>query len=151
VTDPTPGAAARLPNLRTRLLSMAATRSDRLVNEALATADARKWHYAVLATLAEQGPASQAALSERTGIYRSDVVAVINELTTRGQVDRAPNPADRRQNVITLTAAGRRQLSNLDKLLAAVEDELLAPLTAQQRDQLTRLLTALVTHHGQPM
>jgi len=147
VTDPTP----RLPNLRTRLLSMAATRSDRLVNEALATADARKWHYAVLATLAEQGPASQAQLSERTGIYRSDVVAVINELTARGQVDREPNPADRRQNVITLTTAGRRQLTKLDKLLAAVEDELLAPLSRPDRDHLTRLLTALVTHHGQPM
>ncbi|MDG4824314.1 MarR family transcriptional regulator [Asanoa sp. WMMD1127] len=141
----------RLRNLRTRLLSMAAITSDRLVNEALAGADARKWHYAVLATLAELGPASQAQLSERTGIYRSDVVAVVNELAARDQVDRSPNPDDRRQNVITLTAKGRRQLTRLDKVLAAVEEELLAPLNARERDQLTRLLTTLVTHHGHPM
>ncbi|GAA1848108.1 MarR family winged helix-turn-helix transcriptional regulator [Asanoa iriomotensis] len=137
----------RLRNLRTRLLSMAAMHSDRLVNEALAGADARKWHYAVLATLAEQGPASQSQLSDRTGIYRSDVVAVLNELTARGQVERAPNPDDRRQNVITLTAAGRRQLGKLDRILVEVENELLAPLTTQERDQLTRLLTKLVDHH----
>ena len=118
MTDPTPGASARLPNLRTRLLSMAATRSDRLVNEALATADARKWHYAVLATLDEFGPASQAELSSRTGIHRSDLVAVINELAGRGLVERAPDPADRRRNVVTATGAGRRQLLRLDKLLA---------------------------------
>jgi MarR family transcriptional regulator, lower aerobic nicotinate degradation pathway regulator len=137
----------RLRKLRTRLLSQAAMHSDRIANEALATADARKWHYAVLATLAERGPASQAQLSERTGIYRSDVVAVINELTARGQVERAPNPDDRRQNVITLTAAGRRQLGTLDRILAAVEDDLLAPLTGPERDELTRLLTTLVDHH----
>jgi DNA-binding MarR family transcriptional regulator len=109
---------------------MAAMQSDRLVNEELSNADARKWHYAVLATLEEFGPASQAQLSQRTGIHRSDLVAVINELTDRGQVERSPNPADRRQNVITLTQRGRRQLLKLDKLLAAVEDE-------------------LVNHHGQ--
>jgi MarR family transcriptional regulator, lower aerobic nicotinate degradation pathway regulator len=39
----------------------------------------------------------------------------------------------------------------LDKLIAGVEDEVLAPLTATQREQLLRLLTALVDHHGRPM
>jgi DNA-binding MarR family transcriptional regulator len=146
-----PTGARRLRNLRTRLLSLAAMHSDRRVNEELARADARKWHYAVLATLAESGPASQAELSDRTGIYRSDLVAVLNELTARGQVDRAPDPADRRRNVVTLTAPGRRQLRKLDKLLADVEDEVLAPLTPAQREQLAGLLAVLVDHHGRHM
>ncbi|MFB9183163.1 MarR family winged helix-turn-helix transcriptional regulator [Dactylosporangium sucinum] len=132
----------------TRLLSLAAMHADRRVNEGLATADARKWHYAVLSTLEQFGPASQAELSQRTGIYRSDLVAVINELTERGQVDRSPNPADRRQNVITLTEAGHRQLLALDELLAAAERDVLAPLTDAEREQLVDLLTRLVRHHG---
>jgi DNA-binding MarR family transcriptional regulator len=140
--------AERLGRSRTRLLSQVATRSDRLVNEALAEADARKWHYAVLATLEEFGPASQAELSERTRIYRSDLVAVINELTARGEVERAPDPSDRRRNVITLTTAGGRQLAELDRILADVEKQLLAPLSPADRDELTRLLTALAEHHG---
>ncbi|TDC37418.1 MarR family transcriptional regulator [Micromonospora sp. 15K316] len=125
--------------------------ADRRVNEELARADARKWHFAVLATLDEFGAASQAELSDRTRIYRSDLVAVINELTARGQVDRAPDPADRRRNLITLTQAGRRQLRELDKVLAEVEEEVLAPLSPVERKQLTDLLTVLVEHHGQPM
>ncbi|MFJ4841077.1 MarR family winged helix-turn-helix transcriptional regulator [Streptomyces sp. NPDC088746] len=144
-------AAARLRNLRTRLLSLAAIQSDRLVNEELARAGTRKWHYAVLATLEEFGPASQAELSCRTGIYRSDMVAVINELGDREWVERSPNPADRRQNIIALTEQGRRQLPKLDKLLAEVENEVLAPLTPPEREQLTRLLATLVDHHGQKM
>ncbi|RKN25603.1 MarR family transcriptional regulator [Micromonospora musae] len=125
--------------------------ADRRVNEELARADARKWHYAVLATLDEFGAVSQAELSDRTRIYRSDLVAVINELAARDQVERAPDPADRRRNLITLTPQGRRQLHKLDKLLADVEDEVLAPLTAAEREQLARLLTALVEQHGQHM
>ncbi|MEU0950518.1 MarR family transcriptional regulator [Streptomyces canus] len=141
--------AARLRNLRTRLLSLAAIQSDRLVNEKLVRADARKWHYAVLATLDEFGPASQAELVSRTGIYRSDMVTVINELADRELVERSPNPADRRQNVVTLTRQGHRQLLKLDKLLAQAESEVLAPLTPPEREQLARLLAVLVHHHGQ--
>jgi hypothetical protein len=47
--------------------------AERLVNEGLAGADARKWHYAVRVALQESGPASQATLSRRAGIYRSDL------------------------------------------------------------------------------
>ncbi|MGP3967687.1 MarR family winged helix-turn-helix transcriptional regulator [Streptomyces sp. 6N223] len=140
--------AARLRNLRTRLLSQAAIHADRLVNEELGRADARKWHYAVLATLEEFGPASQAELSCRTGIYRSDLVAVINELAGRGHVERSPNPADRRRNVITLTQQGHRHLLGLDTLLAEAEDQVLAPLSPPERELLARLLAALVDHHG---
>jgi MarR family transcriptional regulator, lower aerobic nicotinate degradation pathway regulator len=138
---------ARLRRLPSRLLTQTAMHADRLANQGLARADARKWHYAVLASLQEFGPASQAALSRRTGIYRSDLVAVINELAARGLIDRAPDPADRRRNVITMTPQGRRHLRQLDKLVAAIQDELLAPLTQPERDQLVRLLTRLLDHH----
>ncbi|SDT19101.1 DNA-binding transcriptional regulator, MarR family [Actinopolymorpha singaporensis] len=127
---------------------MAAIHSDRRVNEELACVDARKWQYAVLATLEEFGPASQAELSARTGICRSDMVSVVSELADQGLVERAPDPADRRRNVVTPTRSGRRQLLKLDKLLARVEDEVLAQLTPTQREQLTRLLVTLVDHHG---
>jgi MarR family transcriptional regulator, lower aerobic nicotinate degradation pathway regulator len=138
----------RLRSLPSRLLTQTATHADRLVNEGLAGADARKWHYAVLASLQEFGPASQATLSRRTGIYRSDLVAVINELAARGLIERAPDPADRRRNVITMTPRGRRHLRQLDKLIAEIQDDLLAPLTRSQRDQLVRLLTRLLDHHA---
>jgi DNA-binding MarR family transcriptional regulator len=102
----------------------------------------------VLAALQEFGPASQAALSRRTGIYRSDLVAVINELADRGLIERAPDPADRRRNVITMTPQARRHLRQLDKLVATIQDDLLAPLSQPERDQLVRLLARLLDHHA---
>jgi DNA-binding MarR family transcriptional regulator len=143
--DETP---ARLRGMPSRLLSLLATHAQRLVGEGLADADARTYHYALLAALEEFGPASQAALSRRTGIYRSDLVATINELADRKLLERAPDPGDRRRNVITLTSEGHRHLRRLDALLADVQNDLLAPLSAAERDELTGLLGRLLDHHA---
>ncbi|MGP3958600.1 MarR family winged helix-turn-helix transcriptional regulator [Nonomuraea sp. 3N208] len=140
--------SARLRRLPSRMLSMLAMHADRLVSEGLARMDARKWHYATLVALNESGPASQAELSKRTGIYRSDLVSVINELAERGFVDRAPDPADRRRNVITVTERGRRHLERLDKLITELQDDVLAPLSQPERQQLTDLLSRVLEHHS---
>ncbi|MFI5860773.1 MarR family winged helix-turn-helix transcriptional regulator [Streptomyces sp. NPDC051546] len=139
---------ARLRELPSRLLSQASAHAARLVTEELSGADAHKWHYATLVALDEFGPASQAALSGRTGIHRSDLVAVINELAEGELVERTPDPADRRRNVITLTTAGRRRLRRLEQLLTAAQEELLSPLSAPEREQLVSLLGRLVAHHA---
>jgi MarR family transcriptional regulator, lower aerobic nicotinate degradation pathway regulator len=142
------GTPERLRSLPSRLLNFAAGYAQRLVAEKLATLDARKWHYATLAALEEFGPDSQSGLSSRTGIYRSDLVATINELTARGFVVRAPDPDDRRRNAITLTDAGRRHLYRLDALIAYAEAEFLAPLSPAERAEFTRILKLLVDHHS---
>jgi len=138
----------RLRRRASRLLSQLSARSDRLINEGLAQVDARKWHYAVLASLQECGPGSQAALSRRSGIYRSDMVGVLNELAERDLVERAPDPDDRRRNIITISAQGRGHLRRLDKVLDDLHDELLAPLSPAERDQFVQLLTRLLDHHA---
>ncbi|MFC8146436.1 MarR family winged helix-turn-helix transcriptional regulator [Streptomyces paradoxus] len=137
----------RLRRRASRLLSHLTTRSDRLITEGLARADARKWHYAVLASLQEYGPASQAELSRRSGIYRSDMVGVLNELAARDLVERAPDPVDRRRNVITISPRGRRHLRRLDQVLDDLHDQLLAPLSRAERDQFVQLLTRLLDYH----
>ncbi|MFF8392449.1 MarR family winged helix-turn-helix transcriptional regulator [Streptomyces sp. NPDC016172] len=137
----------RLRRRASRLLSQLTMRSDRLITEGLAQADARKWHYAVLASLQEFGPASQAEVSTRSGIYRSDMVGVLNELAERDLVDRTPDPDDRRRNVITISSRGRRHLRRLDKVLDSLHDDLLAPLSPAERDQFVQLLTRLLDHH----
>ncbi|MFG2003770.1 MarR family winged helix-turn-helix transcriptional regulator [Spirillospora sp. NPDC048911] len=143
-----PGPPARLRGLPSRLLTQAAMHADRLTTEGLAREEAHKWHYAVLASLEEFGPASQAGLSRRTGIYRSDLVAVINELAGRGLVERAPDPVDRRRNVITMTDGGRAQLGKLDELIATLQADLLEPLSEPEREQFVGLLERLNDHHG---
>lgn len=138
----------RLRRRASRLLSQLSARSDRLITGGLAQVDARKWHYAVLASLQEYGPGSQAALSRRSGIYRSDMVGVLNELAERDLVERAPDPDDRRRNIITISAQGRGHLRRLDKVLDDLHDELLTPLSPAERDQFVQLLTRLLDHHA---
>jgi DNA-binding MarR family transcriptional regulator len=130
------------------LINQTAIPANRLVAEGLGKLGAHRYHYSLLAALDDGGPASQASLSRRTTIDRSDMVATINELTEQGYVERTTDPADRRRNVITITPVGRRQLSKLDALIAGIQDEILAPLSAAERQQLIRLLTRLVDHHA---
>ena len=137
-------APERLRGLPSRLLNLAAGYAQRQVGERLATLDSRKWHYATLAALEEFGPDSQSGLSDRTGIYRSDLVATINELTARGLVVRAPDPADRRRNAITLTDEGHRHLEQLELLITDAEAEFLAPLSEADRGELIRILKLIV-------
>ncbi|MFD8757154.1 MarR family winged helix-turn-helix transcriptional regulator [Kitasatospora sp. NPDC059577] len=145
--DGAPETPDRLRQRASRLLSQLTTQSDRLINEGLARVDARKWHYAVLASLQEYGPGSQATLSRRSGIYRSDMVGVLNELAERDLVERVPDPDDRRRNIITISARGRRHLQHLDEVLDDLHDDLLAPLDPAEREQFTQLLTRLLDHH----
>ncbi|MGW7327673.1 MarR family winged helix-turn-helix transcriptional regulator [Streptomyces sp. NPDC054840] len=81
-------------------------------------------------------------------MHRSDLVAVINELAARELLKRTPDSEDRRRNVVTLTPPGRRQLRKLEQILTATQAELLAPLSTQEREQLTRLLGRNVDHHA---
>ena len=101
-----PQSPAGLRTTGSWLLNQTASHAARLLSEGFAAHDLRGYHYRLLASLAEDGPASQADLGRRCGIDRSDVVAAVNDLAGRGLVVRAPDPADRRRNVISLTDAG---------------------------------------------
>ncbi|MGW4460901.1 MarR family winged helix-turn-helix transcriptional regulator [Micromonospora sp. NPDC004704] len=139
---------ARLTTLPSWLMTQTATHAHRLVSEGFTAVHARGYHYRLLATLDEYGPASQAALGRRSGIHLSDMVATINELAERHLVERAPDPTDRRRNVITITPDGRRQLRLLDKQVTRIQDDLLAPLSPDERTQLARLLARVLDHHN---
>jgi DNA-binding MarR family transcriptional regulator len=139
---------ARLASAPSWLIGQASMHSHRLVTERFGAAGVRGYHYRLLASLDEFGPASQAALGRSTGIDRSDVVAALNELADKRLIERAPDPDDRRRNVITITSEGTAQLRRLDAVLSEIQEELLAPLSEDERDQLTHLLAKLVTHHA---
>ena len=139
---------ARLVQKPSWLISEVSLLAHRLLTGKLATAGSRGYHYRLLATLQEFGPASQVKLGRRTAMDRSDVAAAVNDLVSRGLADRSPDPADGRRNVITITPAGTAHLRRLEELLAEVQDELLAPLSPADRRQLTRLLTRILEHHA---
>jgi MarR family transcriptional regulator, lower aerobic nicotinate degradation pathway regulator len=138
---------SRLQRRPTWLISQTSIRAHRLLSDAMATADARGYHYRLLAALQEFGPASQATLGRRTDMDRSDVAEALNDLASSGLIERSADPADRRRNVITITAAGAKRLLQLDEVVADVQDQLLAPLSRRERQTLVRMLARGLEHH----
>lgn len=103
----------------------------------------RGYHFRLLAALEQWGPESQADLGRDTSIDRSDVTAALNELESRGYVERKVDPGNKRRNIVSLTPAGAGELARLDAVLDEIQEAVLAPLTAAQRRQLVSLLSQL--------
>jgi MarR family transcriptional regulator, lower aerobic nicotinate degradation pathway regulator len=141
-------APRRLWALPSWLVSRVALQASRLTAERLGAAGVKRKHFSVLATLDEFGPASQAAIGRRLALDRSDLHALVSDLEHDGLVDRARDPEDRRRNVVRLTPKGRAALKRLDQRVQAAQDDLLAPLSPKEREQLRALLTRVVEHHA---
>jgi DNA-binding MarR family transcriptional regulator len=113
------------------------------VGEALGEEGLRRHHFAVMTALAEDGAASQAELGRRVWLDRSDLHAVLNELERDGLVARKQDASDRRRNLVELTPAGVRTLKRLDARVDAAQEAFVAPLNADERRELMRLLAAV--------
>jgi DNA-binding MarR family transcriptional regulator len=136
----------RLPSW---LLTQTAAHAHRLVSEGFGRVGARGYHFRLLDSLLREGPASQADLGRRTRIHLSDMVAALNELEADGYLSREPDPTDRRRNVITVTEAGRKRKNELAARAAQVQEELLEPLTTEEREALAATLRKLLRHHNE--
>ena len=136
-------ASNRIDRAPTWLLSRANARAQAIRLDAFAVAGSSGYLTRLLASLADEGVASQIELSRRTGIDPSDVVAAVNDLESRRFVTRQRDPSDARRNVVTLTRAGRAELVRLDAVVAEIQERFLAPLSESERRQLRRILTKL--------
>jgi MarR family transcriptional regulator, lower aerobic nicotinate degradation pathway regulator len=139
-------APSRIRDRPTWLISRAYSRSHGLLNDGFAASGAglRGYHYRLLAALEEWGSASQADLARSTSVDRSDVVTVLGALERLGLIERTVDPNNRRRNIVSITRAGSEQLGALDRVIDEVQDRVLAPLSQNERRQLTKLLRRLV-------
>jgi DNA-binding MarR family transcriptional regulator len=99
-------------------------------------------------TVAAHQPLSQRELSDTLGVDPSDLVNVIDILERAGFVSRRRDPRDRRRHLLSLTPDGGTAVRRLGAMLQEVDDEVLRPLTGEQRQQLRRLLDGVVAHPG---
>ncbi len=134
---------APLPAIRSLpswLLGRAAARGRALVAAALAEQDMRMWHHVVLSAVRDLAPVAQADLGRAVRLDPKDLVGVLDDLQAAGLAVREPDPRDRRKNAVSLTARGARLLKRCEKAAQAANDELLAPLSAAEREQFTGML-----------
>ncbi|MFE2108767.1 MarR family winged helix-turn-helix transcriptional regulator [Kitasatospora sp. NPDC059463] len=144
--EPASTAASTPPtllDLSTYLLSRTGKAARARLAERLARRGLRLWDMAVLAALADFGPHAQRDLVRRLGVDPSDMAKVADGLAAAGYVERARDTADRRRVSVTVTDAGRALLAELRAEALAVQDEVLAPLSAEERQVLHELLGRL--------
>jgi len=104
----------------------------------------RPRHLIALKLLSERGPASQQALAESLSLDPSNVVGLLNELEERGLITRRRDSADRRRHIVELSPRGKKELCGAYERLRRVDDDLLSPLSAQERATLYDLLVRAV-------
>jgi DNA-binding MarR family transcriptional regulator len=99
----------------------------------------------LLRTLTHYGsPPRMADLAERLEVVPRAVTSLVDGLEASGRVRRVPDPSNRRVIRIELTDEGRAALRELRSARRTAAEEILAPLTDEQREVLGGLLNALV-------
>jgi DNA-binding MarR family transcriptional regulator len=101
----------------------------------------RMW--GALNVLEMEGPITQHALCQGIDMDPSSMVATIDELESRGLVERRRHPKDRRAYALHVTKEGRETLSRGRELARESQERLLAPLNPEERTQLHELLLRL--------
>lgn len=79
-------------------------------------------------------------LSQRMMVSNGNVTGLVDRLVEQGLIDRRPSPKDRRSQIVTLTAGGRRFFRALARANGDWIGEMFADLSAADIDVLLRLL-----------
>ena len=96
---------------------------------------------AVLSVLGAAEPLAQQEAATRLSVDRTTMVDLVDALERKGLVERRPDRTDRRRNLVHLTPAGEKALSEGNRRYQEVESTL---LTVQEADDLKRLLRRLL-------
>ncbi|WP_284704385.1 MarR family winged helix-turn-helix transcriptional regulator [Nocardioides bruguierae] len=135
-------------------ISRLARHLDLARREAFTAEGIEAWEFDVLAALRRAGGSyelSPGRLIRETLVTSGTMTNRVDRLTSRGFVERHPDPADRRGVLVRLTPEGRAVVDSAFTRLLDAERVLLASLPAERHEELADLLrTLLVPFSGTP-
>jgi DNA-binding MarR family transcriptional regulator len=94
------------------------------------------------------GPLPVTALAKRLGVTQQAASKSVADLERRGYVARAPDPADARARLVTLTPRAQDAIEGGRRHRAAIEAELAERLGARRVEAARRLLVDVVNELG---
>lgn len=115
--------------------------------DAFAASGVESWEFDVLAALRRAGDPyelSPGRLLRETLVTSGTMTNRVDRLTTRGLVERLPDPNDRRGVLVRLTPEGKSTVDAAFEALLDAERALMPDLDAEDREQLATLLRRLL-------
>ena len=106
--------------------------------------------FRALVVIASRGSVSLAELAEAAGLHMSKASRMCDRMVGLGLVDRAEDPGNRRQLVLTLTPEGSRLVSDVMGRRRAALEPLLLRLPKDRRSQLVSLLREFADAGAEP-
>ncbi len=110
------------------------------LDELLRPAGVTTSQYTALTVLEREPDLTSAQLARNSFVTAQSMADLVASLESQGVIARRRDPGDRRRLVLSLTARGRRLLDRYRPKVAALEKQMLSPLTARQASDLRRYL-----------
>jgi DNA-binding MarR family transcriptional regulator len=126
------------------LLARVGRITERRFAEELKATGMKAAHVGILINLRELGPVSQQSLGELLHIDPSNLVALLNVLEEEGLATRRRDPTDRRRHIVEISERGFERIEQAETPIERIEDELLARLSPEDREQLRALLARIL-------
>lgn len=104
--------------------------------------------FGVLEALLHKGDLPINALGSKVLLTSSSMTAAVDRLESQGLVERKNDPHDRRARLISLTVKGQKLIERAFKTHSRDMEQIMSPLSEQERNTLVTLLHKL-GHHAE--
>lgn len=109
--------------------------------------DATPVQFAILNALMDDPGEDQITLSHRVAFDPATFGSVIGRIEAKGWATRRADPSDRRRKRLWITAEGQKVALGMKRAVAKVQQRIVGPLDADEREQLSALLGKLIAGH----
>ena len=97
----------------------------------------------VLAAVAEARPVRMGDLADRLGLTARTITTLVDALEGEGLLERQADPTDRRATLIDMTPTGYRYHKHVSAGLSEMAEQIVGPLSVEERRQLLDLISRL--------
>ena len=108
-------------------------------------ADVTSVQFASMQAIELHGEMEQSQIAQSIHYDKATIGGVINRLEKRGWVERKSNPKDRRAKLVTLTKEGRKALEEITPVVKALQDQVVANLSDDERELFIKLAQKVVS------
>jgi len=111
--------------------------------------DLRPGHAALFLGVDRRSGSRITDLAEASRLTKQAMMAVVDDLESRGYVRRVPDPADARAKLVRLTARGRRAAAECRRAVQSLDQRTKRLLGDRSYDTLLESLEQLITDDGE--